>query len=223
MIIAIIPARGGSKGIPRKNIQPVGGKPLLAYSIEQALHTPQIERVYVSTDDDEIAHIARQYGAAVIQRPAGISGDTATSESALVHALDTIDVAVELVVFLQATSPLRQPDDIKNAIDQLQAEAADSLFSAYVQHGFLWRIAASEIVSVSYDYRDRRRRQELATDVIENGSIYVFKPEILRHHNNRLGGKITAYLMHPLDSFQVDEPSDVQTIEALLQIRYPKP
>ena len=107
--LAIIPARGGSKGIPRKNVRLVAGKPLVAHSIEHARNTPAIQRVIVSTDDQEIADVARQYGAEVVLRPADISGDTATSESALVHVLDTLkeqeNYEPDRVVFLQCKPP----------------------------------------------------------------------------------------------------------------------
>lgn len=227
-ILAIIPARGGSKGIPRKNLQPLAGKPLLAHTIEQARRTPAITRVVVSTDDVEIASVAQQYGAEVIWRPAEISGDTATSEAALLHVLDHLQdnegYEPDLVVFLQATSPLRQPHDVQRAIETLQGEQADSLFSACPVHGFVWRREGDRLSSVTYDYRSRPRRQEIGgEDLIENGSIYIFKPWVLRKYGNRLGGKIAVYRMHPLDSFQVDEPDDLKLIEQLLPLRCPKP
>lgn len=219
-ILALIPARGGSRGIPRKNIQPVGGKPLLAYSIEHARQSPAVTRVIVSTDDSEIARVAQERSAEVIWRPAEISGDTATSESALLHALDhlrnTEDYEPDLVVFLQATSPLRQPDDVQKAVETLQYEQADSLFSACRVHGFVWRKQGDQLLSLTYDYRNRLRRQDSSEDLVENGSIYVFKPWVLRQFNNRLGGKIAVYLMNVLDSFQVDEQEDLSLMEQLL-------
>ncbi len=222
-IVAIIPARGGSKGIPHKNIQPVAGKPLLVYTIEHARETLSIARIVVSTDDPDIGAVAQQAGAQVIWRPVTLSGDTATSESALLHALDylrdTEGYEPDLVVFLQATSPLRQSGDVQNAIDTLLREQADSLFSASPVHGFLWRNEGGVLSSVSYDYRHRQRRQDAPEDLMENGSIYVFKPWVLRQLNNRLGGKIAVYRMHPLDSFQVDEPDDLDLVERLLAIR----
>jgi len=224
--LAIIPARGGSKGIPRKNLQVLGGRPLLAYSIEQARKTPAIDRVVVSTDDPEIAGVAMENGAEVVWRPMEISGDCATSESALLHALDHLrtkeDYDPELVVFLQATSPLRQPDDIQNAITQLNVAGADSLFSACRVHGFIWRQDGQRLSSLSYDYGNRQRRQDLSEDLMENGSIYVFKPWVLRQCNNRLGGKITVYRMHVLESLQVDEPGDLELMEILLPLRQPR-
>jgi N-acylneuraminate cytidylyltransferase len=226
-ILAIIPARGGSKGIPRKNIQPLAGKPLLAYTIEHARATPAISRVVVSTDDAEIAAVAEQYGAGVIWRPAEISGDDATSESALLHALDHLrdsdGYEPDLVVFLQATSPLRQPDDIQKAIETLRQQGADSLLSAAPSHAFLWRLVDGQAEPVNYDYRQRPRRQERAPEYIENGSIYIFKPWVLREQSNRLGGKIALYVMDPLDSLQVDEPGDLALIEQVMASRRRQP
>ncbi len=216
-ILAIIPARGGSKGIPRKNVRPFLGKPLLAHSIEHARQAPAVTRVVVSTDDAEIAEISRQYGADVVMRPLEISGDTASSESALVHVLDhlrkTENYRPELVVFLQATSPIREPGAVQDAIETLRREDADSLFSASPVHGFVWRRHHGKLSSITYDHLNRPRRQDIGEDVVENGSIYVFKTEILEKHNNRLGGKIAVYPMDPLDSFQIDEPGDFELME----------
>jgi len=224
--LAIIPARGGSRGIPGKNIRPVGGKPLLAYTIADALRAPSITRVVVSTDDAAIARVAREYGAEVVHRPTDISGDTATSESALLHTLDHLrdseGYEPELVVFLQATSPLRARDEVQHAIDELVSAGADSLFSACPVHGFVWRLErqpGSKPQSFSYDHRNRPRRQDAPEDFIENGSIYVFRPCVLRESGNRLGGRIAVHRMDVLDSFQVDEPGDLELIEQLLAVR----
>ena len=223
--LAIIPARGGSKGIPRKNLRAVGGRPLLAWSIEHARATPEITRVVVSTDDPAIAREAEGHGAEVVVRPPELSGDTATSESALLHVLDTLREAEgyepDLVVFLQATSPLRRPGEISSAIGTLLAEEADSLFSATAVHGFVWRRerGAHAWGSFSYDFRNRQRRQDAPEDVVENGSIYVFRPWVLRQEGNRLGGRIAVHLMDSVDSFQVDEPGDLELMDALLTMR----
>lgn len=224
--LALIPARGGSRAIPKKNIYPVGGKPLLAYSIEAAQKTPNISRVVVSTDSFEIEAVARRWNAEVISRPDGISGDVATSESALLHALDylraTEDYEPEVVVFLQPTSPLRHPQDIQGALEVFRSQKADSLFSASPVHGFVWRNQDGVLASITYDYKDRKRRQESPEDLIENGSIYVFKPWVLRSLNNRLGGKIAVFRMDALNSFQVDEPDDLALIERLIAVRQSK-
>lgn len=223
-VLCLIPARGGSKGLPRKNLRLLGDRPLLAHSVEHALGTSSIGRVVVSTDDDEIASIAKLFGAEVVRRPTELSGDSATSEAALLHALDQLladgSPEPELVVFLQATSPLRKPDDIERAIEVLRREKADSLFSACPAHGFVWRRSAGQRwKSVTYDFEHRKRRQEFGQEVTENGSIYVFKPWVLRQLGNRLGGEIAMYPMAPLDSFQVDEPQDFVLIEELYSLK----
>ncbi|HEX9639340.1 MAG TPA: acylneuraminate cytidylyltransferase [Acidobacteriota bacterium] len=220
MILAIIPARGGSKGVPRKNLRAIGGKPLVAHSIEQALQASLVNRVIVSTDDASIAAVARDYGAEVIDRPAEISGDGASSESALLHVLQTLrqreGLEPELVVFLQATSPLRRAADIDAAIEMLESEAADSLFSAFPLQGFVWRRQATEVRSLTYAYRQRPRRQDAPEDWVENGALYVFKPWLLHQLGNRLGGKIVLFPMPASRSFQIDEPGDFELVESLL-------
>ena len=222
--IAIIPARGGSKGIPGKNIRLVGGKPLLAWSIEQARSATQISRIFVSTDSSEIGDVARDFEAEVIERPPEISGDTATSESCLAHALDYLkareNLEPDVVVFLQATSPLRDAADIQKALETLQRDQADSLFSACRGEGFVWRVGKDGTPqSFTYDHQNRPRRQDAPEDLIENGSIYIFKPWVLRQFKNRLGGKISAYRMSALNSFQIDEPADLDLMEHLMSFR----
>ncbi len=222
-VLALIPARGGSKGILRKNLVLLGGRPLLVHTLEQARDTPAIERIVVSTDDDEIACCASDWGAEVLRRPAELASDTASSETALEHALDTLrdreGYEPELVVFLQVTSPLRRKGDISRAIATLDAQGADALFSACPAHGFVWRRQDAHLESLSYDFRNRPRRQDIGEDFLENGSIYVFKPSVLRRYKNRLGGKIAVYPMDPLDSFQIDEPADLGLFERLMQLR----
>lgn len=223
-ILALIPARGGSKGIPRKNVRLLAGKPLVAHSIVQARQTPGVTRVVVSTDDEEIAALSQQWGAEVVRRPVEISGDTASSESALAHALDTLrdreGWEPDRVVFLQATSPCRRPGEIAAALETLEREQADSLLSVGPVHGFVWRVEKDgRARSFSYDHLKRPRRQDAPEDLIENGSIYVFKPWVLRQHNNRLGGKVALHRMSALDSFQIDEPGDFDLLEALMARR----
>ena len=139
--ITIIPARGGSKGIPRKNLKPLNDKPLIAYSILDAKESELVDIVFVSTDDLEILEVAQQYGAKIIIRPLELANDTASSESALLHALVEIEnqgINPELIVFLQCTSPIRTSQDIDQAIIQFKAENADSLLSVSPSHRFLW-------------------------------------------------------------------------------------
>ena len=216
-VIAIIPARGGSKGLPGKNLRRLAGQPLIAHTIHQARAASCIERVVVSTDDDAIAALAQASGAQVIRRPAELAGDTATSERALVHVLERLEreerYVPELVVFLQCTSPLRRPQDIDEAVATLRRERADSLFSACRAHPFVWERREGGLRSATYDWRRRPRRQELPEQFVENGSIYVTRAWLLRQSGNRLGGKIAVYEMSPMDSIQVDTEDDWRLLE----------
>ncbi|MBM3162356.1 MAG: acylneuraminate cytidylyltransferase family protein [Chlorobi bacterium] len=219
--VAIIPARGGSKGLPGKNIHPVAGRPLLAWSVQQALDSVRIDRVFVSTDDPAIASVARCCGAGVIDRPAGLSGDRATSESALLHAIDRLEsehgIEVGLVVFLQATSPLRKPGDIDRAIERFEAEGADSLISVTrLDDLTLWEKKAHGWESVNFDWRNRGMRQDRAEQYIENGSIYLVTPEVLKTSGNRIGRRLAVYEMEFWQTWEIDTLEEIDLIEYYL-------
>lgn len=221
-VVAVIPARGGSKGIPRKNLLPLCGHPLLAWSIWAAREARRVTRVIVSTDDEEIAAAARLYGADVIMRPAAISGDKTASEAALLHALEQLEAQgcrPGLLVFLQATSPIRRGQDVDGAIAQLLGERADSCFSAGAEHFTgRWRHGADgSVAPVNFRPEARPMRQDHPVEYLENGSIYVLRPEILRTHGSRMGGRITVYPMNAVQSLQLDEPEDVPLIAACME------
>lgn len=215
--IAIIPARGGSKGIPRKNIMDFCGKPLVAWSIERALQSKHVGEVYVTTEDREIENISKEYGAKIIRRPANLATDTATAEEALLHAIGEIEKhkEIDIVVFLQPTSPLRGKEDIDSAIEKFVSEKADSLLSAARLNSsfFAWEIVNDRLRSITYDYKNRPRRQDIAPNYRENGSIYIFKPEIMKREKNRLGGKMILYPMPLWRSYEIDESEDIGICE----------
>ena len=216
-VIAIIPARGGSARVPGKNLVPIAGRPLLSHSIGHAREAAHIGEVLVSTDDDEIAALAEAEGALVVRRPAELSADDSPSEAALLHALDSLKGSdPELVVFLQATSPARRPGDIDRAVERLESESADSLFSACREVVHTWMIEDGELRSSSYDWRARQRTQEMAPRWRENGSIYVFRPWVLREGRNRLGGKIALYEMDLWTSFDLDAPEDAELLDWII-------
>lgn len=213
----IIPARSGSKGIKKKNLIDFCGMPLLAWSIKQAANSECVSNVYVSTDGADIADVAVKYGAIVINRPKEISGDMASSESALLHAITEIEKNEEFedVIFLQATSPLREKTDIDNAYKVFVKDGYDSLFSMAVMDDYtLWSgQPGSEMRSISFDYHNRGRRQDREPVYLENGSIYIFKKSLIQKSNNRIGGRIGMYEM-PFDhSFEIDSESEVEICE----------
>jgi len=216
-IKAIIPARGGSKGILKKNIVDFAGRPLLAWTIEQAKNARHVDSVYVSSDDDEILEVAKKYGANVIKRPAEISDAKAPSECCLLHALQYMN-APSVVVFLQATSPLRQSRDIDRAIEKFDKEKLDSLFSATpLEDFFIWTVKKTGVISYNYDYEKRKRRQDISGQIVENGSFYIFKPDVLVEHNNRLGGKIGYSLMDSWKLHEIDNLDDLELCEYLFK------
>ncbi|KPA19308.1 N-acylneuraminate cytidylyltransferase [Candidatus Magnetomorum sp. HK-1] len=216
--ITIIPARGGSKGIPDKNIINFCGKPLLEWSILQAQKAQKTKDIFVSSDSKQILNIAEKCGAIPILRPDNLSTDTATSEFALLHTLNTVEkkrmYEVDLIVFLQATSPLREPEDIDQAIEKLLDIKADSLFSAsLVEDLCLWEKKDNILKALTFDPDNRGRRQDRQPLYIENGSIYLFRPDILRKFNNRLGEKTDIFLMPYWKSFEIDNFMDLELCE----------
>ena len=219
MIVAIVLARGGSKGIPKKNIIDFCGKPLMAWTIEHCAKGGA-DLVYVSSDSEEILAVGEQYGALPIRRPLEISGDTASSESGWLHALSVIEDVVSDVDWIlapQVTSPLREIGDITGAINLAQTNEFDSLFSATVVEDFcLWRKSKNGLESFSYDYRDRKPRQLFEKTILENGSFYLFRPNILKEHNNRLANRIGYFLLDRFKSFQIDSKEDLRIAKSIM-------
>ena len=217
-IHSIILARGGSKGIVNKNIINFCGKPLLAWTIDQCLGAKKVSDVWVSSDDDKILQVAEKYGAQIIKRPIEISDDSSTSESAWQHAINHLNdngVSVDIVLGPQVTSPLREVLDIDNAIDKFIEGNYDSMFAASIADDlFFWEELVTGITSINYDYKNRKRRQDLKEQIIENGSFYLFKPKVIKKNNNRFGGKIGYSKMDFFKMFEIDNPNDLRMCSA---------
>lgn len=218
---AIIPARGGSKGVPGKNVRPIAGKPLIAWSIEQALNSKGIDKVFVSTDSPEIAEVAKSYGALVpFLRPAEISGDTASTESAVLHWLDWLsdmEDKPDLIVLIQATSPIRRRGAFDDAIEQFVQHEFDSALGVCPSHRFYWRQQHTALAS--YDYLNRPRRQDIPKNeqqMMETGSFYLTKCGIWETVKNRLGGKVGLVIQSEEEGYEIDSISDFVLCEALL-------
>jgi CMP-N,N'-diacetyllegionaminic acid synthase len=219
--LAVIAARGGSKGIPQKNLIDLCGKPLVAWTVMQAAAARGVDHVAVSSDSDAILAAAEAAGAVGVQRPKDISGDLASSESAWLHALDQLDGQLgpfERIVALQATSPIREASDIDQALDAFERDKLDSLLSVCeVEDYFNWRIGKDGPEAINYNYHDRRMRQQIEKRYLENGSFYVFIPGLLREKKNRLGGKIGFHLMERHKMFQIDRPEDIKLCAAIMR------
>ncbi|MGA0532050.1 cytidylyltransferase domain-containing protein [Hansschlegelia sp. KR7-227] len=222
--VAVIPARGGSKGLPRKNLRPLGGLPLVARTIAAAKAARRVDAVYVSTDDAEIAAAARAAGAGIIERPAEISGDAASSEAALLHALDVLEGggsgAVGTLVFLQCTSPFTGADEIDACVAALGSEGVVCSFTAAPDHGFLWTTgAAGEAVGVNHDHTaPRKRRQDLPPQFRETGAVYAMDAAAFRAAGSRFCGK-AAIVPTGGPPIEIDDAADLALATAILRSR----
>lgn len=222
--LAVIPARGGSKGIPRKNLLPVGGRPLMTWTIAQALDAGDDVIVAVSTEDAEIAEVARAHGARVIDRPVELAADAAPTEPTILHAMDVIEaegVELDAVLLLQATSPVRKPDTIRRALAQFRAGGADSVVGVVPHSPFYWHLPErdGESARADYDVTARPRRQELTPHrmhYFENGSLYVTAPHIYRTCNNRIGGRVDLFVLDEMEGVDIDTLTDVAAAESML-------
>ena len=220
--VAIILARGGSKGLPNKNILNFCGKPLIAWTIENCVNGGA-NSVWVSSDSEKILDISEKYGAEKIRRPEDISGDFTSSESGWIHAIKFIESSrgdkIDWVLAPQVTSPLRESKDIKTAISIAAEGKYDSLFSSSsVEDLFFWeKNDEGDLISINYDWRNRKRRQDMKKQYVENGSFYMFTPEVVKKSNNRFGDKIGLVEMDFWKMFEIDSKDDFKMCEAIMK------
>ncbi len=229
IILAIITARGGSKGVPRKNIRQVYGKPLIAYSIEVALEIRnRLYRIIVSTDDAEIAEISRQYGAEVpFMRPPELAEDKTPTLPVLQHAVRFVEeqdkVHVDWVLLLQPTSPLRTKEDILAALQLAQPGDCDSVISVVqspIHPLFMKRIENGQLLPFSdvlVEMEGTRRQETQPPAYIRNGAIYLTRRDVLMERNSIWGRFIRPYVMPPERSVNVDSELDLKLAELMLQ------
>lgn len=215
--LAIIPARGGSKGLPRKNVRPLCGKPLIAWTIEAALRAETVSRVVVSTDDAEIAEVSRRYGAEVVWRPKEMSDDTSPSEAALFHALEQLGVEQGNLVFLQCTAPLMLPSDIDGTVRML--EHADSAFTVTPWHRFVWKSTSEGASPVGHQKTHRPMRQQREAQYLEVGAAYAMRIEGFLQARHRFFGHTGFYEMAPERGIEIDDETDFLLAETLMRQR----
>ena len=218
--LAIIPARGGSKRLPRKNVLDLYGKPLIAWSIEAGLKSQYIDAVVVTSDDDEILDISKKFGAETIKRPDELAGDTATTFDAIKHTIDNLE-KYDYIVLLQPTSPLRDEKHINEAIELLESKNADAAVSVCeMDHSPLWSNTLPEDGSMKGFLRDEvlnKRSQDLEKYYRLNGAIYICKTEkLLKERSFFLKENIFAYVMDRQSSIDIDEEIDFKIAEILM-------
>lgn len=223
-LLAIIPARGGSKGVPRKNVRRLLGKPLLAYSIEAAVGSTYIDKIVVSTDDAEIAEISKNFNVDVIRRPKELAMDDSPTIDTVMHVLNSLEkrFKIDIVVLLQPTSPVRTSNDIDQAIELFieNIESCDSLVSVkeFEPSPFLsMKIDKGHLKPYFDDKYFRRRRQELPPLFVPNGSIYISTKEKLFENKTFYGKKILPYVMSSKKSVDIDSDLDFVLTEIILR------
>jgi len=227
-IVAIIPARGGSKGVPRKNVKALAGKPLISWTIEAALAARQVARVMVSTEDPEIAEVARRSGADVpFVRPVELASDTATSIDVAVHALDwlrqTEHAEPAVVLWLQPTSPLRTTDDVEAAValqSERQAPAVVSVCATTHPPQWLKRLGSGGELLPWHAGEEPERRQDATPTYQLNGAIYLIQTSVLLQQRTFVPAGAVAYIMPPERSLDIDTPWDFHLAELILKEKH---
>lgn len=227
--LIIIPARGGSKGIPLKNIQPVGGKPLIYWAIKAAIDSEMVDRLIVSTDHNEIATIARESGAEVIIRPEDISSDFAKTEDVMSHVLSELEkdgYVPDFVSLIQCTSPFLTSDIIKKCVSTVTDDNTqfDSCITVFKPDGyeFKWKTSENKNFIPDHDVENRPRRQDLDLPYHENGAFYITKTDLYVKSKNRFGGnlaRVTAIEMNEIDSLQIDSPEHLLMADMIMHHR----
>ncbi|MCD6351080.1 MAG: acylneuraminate cytidylyltransferase family protein [Armatimonadetes bacterium] len=221
-VIGIIPARGGSKGVPGKNIRPLAGKPLIVWTIESAQAAETITRVLVTTDDERIASVAREAGAEIVRRPAELAQDTSPTEPAMFHALDLLaeqeGYKPDAVALLQCTSPLRGPDIIDAGVRLLFETGCDAVMTVTpIQHWYLaGTLGEGGLFQPEYDYQRRPRSQDMPEKYRENGALYVTRREAFYRYRNRLGGEVRVLVMDAARSIDIDTEEDFRLAEEVM-------
>jgi len=228
-VLGIIPARGGSKGVPRKNIKILCGKPLLAYTIESALKAQRLTRTILTTEDKEIADVGRRYGVDVpFLRPTELSEDASPTLPVVQHALEMLENAGEYydaICLLQPTNPLRHTEDIDNCIELLEETEADSVISilpvphVYNPKWVYWRSPDGVMKLSSGDTEPVARRQDLPSAFHREGSIYVTKRSVLTEYGNLYGCNVHGYEIDEANSINIDTKEDWNLAEEMIKNR----
>ncbi|MHC3425433.1 MULTISPECIES: acylneuraminate cytidylyltransferase [unclassified Streptomyces] len=221
-VLAVIPARGGSKGVPAKNLAPVGGVPLVVRAVRECLAARYVSDVHVSTDDPAISRAAREAGAEVVRRPAELSGDLASSEAAVLHALDTYEqrhgTAPDVVLLVQCTSPFLLASDVDGVAKAVVDGDADSALTAAPFHGFVWRRGEDTdegAHGVNHDRRTRPRRQDRPEDLVETGAAYAMDVAGFRAHKHRFFGRTELVRTDPARVLEIDDLHELERARLL--------
>lgn len=226
-VLALVNARGGSKGVPRKNVRPLLGKPLIVWSIEAGLAAARVTSLVVSTDDPEIAEVARRHGARVpFMRPSELATDEALQIDAIRHAIGFLEAqreSYDVVLILQPTAPLRRPEDVDGALALLETSGADSVISVCDVGGrhplTCYRAGAGGVLSplLAFDPRGVQR-QDFGAVLWRNGAIYAMRRSVVMEGNSLYGARTVGYPMPEERSFNIDSLFDWRVTEGYLRL-----
>lgn len=220
MNIAFIPARGGSKSIPLKNIKEINGKPLIYWTSKAAEDAKCIDKIIIATENEKIKETVLNFGfkkLEVYDRDPENARDESSTESVMTEYIKKSDLNPEDNFFLiQATSPLLKSEYIDEMYEEYIKSGSDSIFSGVREKQFHWIETPQGVNPINYDYRNRPRRQDFQGIIAENGACYINKVKNILRDNCRLSGKITVYEMPPQTGFEIDEESDWIIVEQLM-------
>jgi CMP-N-acetylneuraminic acid synthetase len=211
--IAIIPARGGSKRLPEKNMLPLGGVPLIGHSIRYAKAHDFIDSVYVSTDDERIKKIALEHGVKVIDRPASLSGDNEPTVSALKHVLEHCGEEIDNVILLQPTNPLRPENLLSECFEVFQKKNAESLFTVSRNHQKFGKIQNDKFIP--FNYKSGQRSQDLEPLYFENGLLYICKSAVILRDEIMTEDSFPFITNHVFSAVDIDTKEDFDYAEYL--------
>jgi N-acylneuraminate cytidylyltransferase len=213
-IVSLIPARGGSKRLPRKNIKKLCGRPLIDYTIKASLDS-KVNETWISTEDEEIKKISKKCGAKVLDRPNNLATDESTTESVMEHFTDNVNY--DIIVLIEPTYPLINVEDINMSLDKFIKTDCDSLLTLENKKFFLWELRDMSIAQpINYNPESRPRYQEFDGIYVEEGGIYITKRNGFIKSKCRLNGKIGYYILkHP--SIDIDNEFDFKMAEMLIK------
>ncbi|WP_459799533.1 N-acetylneuraminate synthase family protein [Herbidospora sp. RD11066] len=214
-VLAVVPARGGSVGVPLKNLERVGGIPLVSRAVSALVRAGSVDTVVVSTDHEGIAAAAEAAGAQIVDRPADIAGATASSESAVLHALSALGETPEIVLLVQATSAFIDPADIDAAVAKVESGEADVVFSGLETYEFLWTEGGA---GINHDPATRPRRQDREPHYRETGAFYVMRADGFKEAGHRFFGTVTVQPVKSATAHEIDTPEDLEIVRALAHV-----
>jgi CMP-N,N'-diacetyllegionaminic acid synthase len=220
-IHSIILARGGSKGIKNKNLYKINGKPLVYWSILASLRSKKINYTWVSSDSKKILDFSKKMGAKILKRSKRNSSDAASSEKAWLESVKQIELKyqkkIDIIVGVQPTSPIKTGTDFDNAIKIFKKDKLDSLFTSTLINDYcVWSKKINKF-SAKYNFKNRKRRQNIDSKYLENGSFYIFETSKFKSNKNRLFGKIGTYVQNKIKSFQIDTYEDIFIVDSIFK------